>query len=150
MNRNVVSWCCLFFSTPLMAFPCFFTLAKDSCWIDYDVTVVVTDADTSQQVLSINVPKGKSWTRQAFTCQTNQKLLYTATFEPTIWDNGKDAVYSAQHYWALPSAPTSKEKAWEIPVCYPAAFAAVPFPPNVSGNCQCDFDSIPAIPLQAS
>ena len=137
---------CALFSSKLLAFSCFYTLVKDSCWTDYTVTVVVTNVDTNKKLVTVTVPKGQSWARQAFSCEPNEKLNYTATFEPTIWENGKGALYKAQHYWALPDEPTAKQKAWDIPVCYPSAFAEVPFPPAAGGNCKCDFKSVPPIP----
>jgi len=138
------------FSTKIFAFPCFFTLVKDSCWTDYDVTVTVHDVINEQTILTVTVPKGKSWVREAFTCQPNQKLKYTAIFSPAIWENSEGKVYNAQHYWALPETITAAQKAWDIPVCYPEAFAEVPFPPKASGNCKCDLNSIPPIPPVAS
>jgi hypothetical protein len=149
MSPKLIFLCSTLLSTQSMAFPCFFTLVKDSCWTDYTVTVNVTDVDTNQTIISVSVPEGQTWVRQPFTCQPSQKIVYTATFEPAIWENSEGVIYKAKRYWALPSTITPKQKAWEVPVCFPAAFAEVPFPPKVIGNCKCDFSSVPAIPLQA-
>lgn len=146
IKRNAILISCTLFSAPLFAFPCIFTLLKDSCWTDFNVTVVVTDVLTDKPVLSITVPKGQSWGRQSFECQPSQKLIYSATFNPIIWEGTEDKVYYAQQYWSLPEAFTTKQKAWEIPVCYPAAFSEVPLPATGGANCRCDFNTVPAIP----
>lgn len=134
------------FSTQILAFPCIFTLVKDSCWTDFNVTVVVTDVQTNKPIMSITAPKGKSWQRQSFECQPGQKLVYSATFNPVIWEGTEGRVYHAQQYWSLPESHTAKQAAWEIPVCYPAAFSEVPLPATGGENCRCDFLSVPAIP----
>lgn len=131
------------------AFPCFLTLVKDSCWTDYSVTVTVKDATSNQNLLTVTAPKGQPWVRDTFVCQPNQKLFYSATFEPVFWEGSEGVVYSAIRYWILPNQITDKQKAWEIPICYPAAFASVPFPPKVGGDCQCNFANVPTIPLQS-
>ena len=147
-NRIILSLSGVLLSTTLFAFPCFYTLAKSNCWVDYDVTVNVYDTKNNQLLKTVVVPKGKAFVREAFVCEAGQTLNYTATFTPKIWENEIGAVYNAQHYWALPVELTAKTKAWEVSVCYPDAFAEVPFPPQASGNCKCDFASIPVIPPQ--
>ena len=146
IKHNATFISCALFSTQLLAFPCIFTLVKDSCWTNFNVTVVVTDVQSNKPIASITVPKGKSWDRQTFECQPGQKIIYSATFNPVIWEGSEGRVYNAQHYWALPDSFTSSQKAWEIPVCYPSAFAEVPMPATGSGNCRCDFLSVPPIP----
>ncbi|MGQ3889381.1 hypothetical protein ACQUW5_10155 [Legionella sp. CNM-1927-20] len=137
----------ILFSSQLLAFQCYLTLVKDTCWTDYAVTVKVLDAQNNDVNLStLTVPKGQSWGRQPFTCQPNQKLLYQATFEPYIWENQKNTVYNAISYWTLPSAAKPGESAWEIPVCYPKAFSEVPLPPQATNNCVCNFSQVPPIP----
>ncbi|WP_419420900.1 hypothetical protein ACNVED_06270 [Legionella sp. D16C41] len=137
----------LIFSSQLFAFQCYFTLVKDSCWTDYAVTVKVLDAlNNDNNLLTITVPKGQAWGRLPFTCQPNQKLLYQASFEPSIWENQKGEVYNAINYWTLPPAIKTGQSAWEIPVCYPRAFSEVPLPPQATNNCTCDFKNIPPIP----
>ena len=150
ITRKLFFVSALIVSNQSLAFPCFFTLAKDNCWINYDVTVLVIDVQSQQQILSVTIPKGKAWVREPFVCQPNQKLDYTATFSPIIWEGSEGVIYKAQHYWMLPAAPTAIQKAWEIPVCYPSAFSEVPYPPTASGHCKCDFTSIPAIDLVAN
>lgn len=133
-------------ANPVFAFTCYFTLAKDSCWINYDVTVNVLDASDNSQVTSINVPKGKSWNRQKFECQPGQKFMYSASFTPAFWENEKGATYEALQYWTLPATIASGTSAWELPVCYPKAFSEVPLPPTAGNDCQCSFKEIPPIP----
>jgi hypothetical protein len=136
----------LLFSSQLLAFQCYFTLVKSNCWADYSVTVNVVDVANNNTVLTIVAPKGQLWARQLFTCQSSQEFLYKATFEPYIWENEKGEVYNAINYWTLPSAIKAGESAWEISVCYPKAFSAVPLPPKATNNCACDFSQVPAIP----
>jgi len=143
---KIVALSSLLVSSQVLAFPCFMTAVKDSCWGDYDVTVVVRNAITGDTLTTVEVPKGQFWTRVPFTCEGGQRLGYSATFEPTIWDSGKGAVYQGTQYTLLPLAPKPTEKAWEIPICFPAAFPGTPYPPTASGNCKCDMKSIPPVP----
>ncbi len=130
---------------PLLAFPCYFTLAKSNCWANYDVKVDVLDAVSRKILTTVQVAKGQTWTRQSFNCQPGQKLIYFASFQPSFWQSEKGKTYAALRFWALPSTVTEKDSAWEIPVCYPDAFSAVPFPPDAAGDCKCDLGSIPPI-----
>lgn len=132
----------------LFAFPCFLTMVKDSCWTNYDVSVVVTDVVTNKSIMTIAVPAGKSWDRQEFVCQPGERLMYTATFSPIFWATDQGKSYLARNYWLLPSTIGTGDTAWNINVCYPADFEEVPMPPNVTGNCACNFKGIPAVPLQ--
>lgn len=145
MIRELSFLLAMLLSSSIWAFPCFFTLAKDNCWINYDVTVVVVDSKSQQPILSVNIPKGKSWVREPFVCQPGQELEYSATFSPVIWEKSEGTVYKALHYWVLPDAPMAQQKAWDIPVCYPSAFSEVPYPPTATGHCRCDFSNIPPI-----
>lgn len=145
--RLFVSICLMIVSAQSFAFPCFFTLVKDSCWTDYDVKVMVMDATTNKQVIAVEVPKGKSWARQSFSCQPAQRFFYKAAFQPSFWQSEAGKSYMSLRYWSLPGA-IGDDTAWNIPVCYPAAFAEVPFPPTATGNCKCDFSTIPAIQPQ--
>ena len=135
-------------SMPLFAFPCVFTLAKDSCWTNYDVKVNVLDSVSNKILLTIEVPKGQSWARGNFDCHTAQSLMYQATFEPVFWQSEVGKSYNALRYWFLPGSIAQGVTAWEIPVCFPADFSSVPFPPDASGDCKCDFNSIPAVKPQ--
>ena len=146
IKRNAVFVCCVLLSTQLFAFPCTVTLVKDSCWTNFNVNMVVTDVQSGKPITTILVPKGTSWKRGSFECQPSQKIIYSATFDPAIWEGTEGRIYNAQQYWALPESFTSSQKAWEIPVCFPSAFAEVPMPATGSGNCICDFTSVPAIP----
>lgn len=145
--RSLIASAGLLLSTQLYAFDCYFTLVKDSCWANYEVTVNVVDAVANKRLTTVVVPKGQSWARNQFTCMPNQNLMYYATFSPIIWQSKKDKIYQAKKYWILPKAPKEGELAWNIPVCFSREFSEVPFPPDASGNCQCDFDSVPAIKL---
>lgn len=146
MMSKTMSLACVLFSTQVLAFPCFMTVVKDRCWGNYDLTVIIRDASTDSTLLTVVVPKGQFWTRAPFTCQGGQRLGYSASFEPNIWDSDKGVVYQGTKYTLLPLAPTALEKAWEIPICFPLAFPGTPYPPTAIGNCACDMKSIPPVP----
>lgn len=135
-----------------MASTCFLTLVKDSCWTDYQLTVDVLDASVSQSILSLSVPKGKSWSRQEFTCHAGQSFNYSATFSPVFWKTDTNKHFAGKRTWTLPQKMAEGSTAWSITVCYPEEFAEVPFPPMVAGKCQCDTQSIPPVvaPKKAS
>jgi len=131
---------------PLYAFRCVFTLVKDSCWKDFDVTVAVKEVRTDKPLFSLSVAKGESWSRKEFACEAGAEIIYSATFSPSIWKGSEGKTYLAQRFWSLPTAIKAGETAWEIPVCFPGAFAEVPLPATAGSNCACNFDAVPAIP----
>ncbi|MDI1352240.1 MAG: hypothetical protein PSV35_05635 [bacterium] len=133
------------FSFPSRAITCYFTLAKDSCWINYNVSVDVIDSLTETILTTISVPKGKAWTRQTFDCKPAQSLRYVARFTPVFWEKDVGKTYNAIRSWSLPEKINPGDVAWNVSVCYAKDFSLVPFPPDASGNCSCDFDSIPKI-----
>ncbi|MBA2656128.1 MAG: hypothetical protein H0U70_03990 [Tatlockia sp.] len=140
--------CLLFlipFSSESFAFQCYLTLVKDSCWTNYEVKLNVLNAASNKLLTSVSAAKGKSWARQAFDCEPGTKLIYQASFQPIFWESDKGKSYMAIHYWTLPDQIGAKESAWDIPVCFPSAFAGVPFPPHAAGDCRCDFLDIPSI-----
>ena len=125
------------------AFPCFITVAKDSCWTNYDVTVRVIDAHTNQQFGQIILPKGKSVAVLSFQCDPSQVFMLNAQFSPIIWQNDAGKMYSSQSYLTLPSAVKPGEVGWNFSTCYPSDFAGVPMPPTATNSCKCDFSSAP-------
>ncbi|KTD09104.1 periplasmic protein [Legionella gratiana] len=133
-------------SNSLWAITCYYTLAKDNCWSNYTVTVDVMDAATAKVLTTAIIPPGKSWVRQSFLCEPGQKLMYRAQFSPAIWESGKGESYYAKNYWSLPNEVNPGDSAWNVSVCYPSDFSQIPLPPDATGTCKCDFDSIPAIP----
>ncbi|MCA0404012.1 MAG: hypothetical protein LCH30_09485 [Proteobacteria bacterium] len=146
MKRLFFSCVLAGFSLNTFAFTCYFTAAKDSCWQNYDVNIKVMDAIDNKEVMTVVLPKGKPWVRQTFECQPSQKLMYEATYQPVFWKTEEGKSYMALRYWTLPEEIGKAQSAWEISVCFPADFAAVPLPPEASGTCQCNFKDIPAIP----
>ncbi len=148
MNRIFALFLTLSCSTPLWSFNCYFTLAKDSCWTNYNITVDVVDDTTSTVLTTVSVPSGTPWVRQQFTCQPAQKLMYKARFTPIFWQSDANKTYSADRFWFMPGTINPGDKAWELPVCFPSNFAEVPFPPDATGNCKCDFSVIPTIKPQ--
>ncbi len=142
---------CLLFSSQALAFDCYFTLLKDSCWTNYNVTVTVADGVTGDKLITLTVPKDKSWERKKFTCKAGQILQYTAQFSPVFWQNQQDKVYPAKHNLYLPKTiDKTKEIAWNLPVCFGREFAGIPFPPDAEGSCKCDFTTIPPIQKNGS
>lgn len=135
----------LLFTTPLWSFTCYFTLAKDSCWSNYNVSVDVMDDNAGKVLTTVNVPAGTQWVREKFTCQPAQKLMYRARFTPVFWQNDVGKTYSADRFWFMPGTINPGDTAWNLPVCFPANFSEVPLPPDAKGNCKCDFSIIPDI-----
>lgn len=142
--RHFVLYFSLITCSPAWSFTCFYTLIKDSCWTNYDVSVEVTDAGNLSKLFTVDVPKGKSWTRVKFECSAAQSLLYVAKFSPIFWESDKDKTYPALRNWSLPGTVSPGDLAWTIPVCFPEDFSEVPAPPTGSGTCKCDKESIPA------
>lgn len=137
------------FSTQASAFTCFLTLLKGSCWTDYDVTVNMSNATTGKPVLTLSVPKGKSYGRQKFTCDAGEEFNYTATFSPIFWQADKGKVFKGKRTWLLPESIKEGDTAWNITLCYPDEFAETPLPPTATSNCQCSSKGIPPVPVPA-
>lgn len=135
----------LSFSSAADAYTCFFTLVKDSCWTDYNVTVDVTDASTSKTLFRISVPKGKSWARKKFSCDAAESFDYRASFSPVFWQSDKGKHFSGKRTWTLPQTMKAGDTAWSITVCYPEEFSEVPLPPTANSQCACDMKSIPPV-----
>ncbi|MCX7115621.1 MAG: hypothetical protein NTW08_06925 [Gammaproteobacteria bacterium] len=127
------------------SFPCYVTVLKDSCWTNYDVQVMVMDGVQKKQLLAVSVPKGQAYQRQKFECSARQELAFNATFQPVIWENEKGMVYPAKQFVFLPEAVNKDDKAWNIPICFSSAFTKVPMPPAATGQCVCDFATVPAL-----
>jgi len=141
-----IAGCIIFLSSgSLWSFNCYYTLVKDSCWTNYNVSVDVLDVAAGTVITTAIVPAGKSWTRLSFGCQPNQKLMYRAKFSPIFWASDAGKTFEAQNYLSLPAAINPQDTAWDLSSCYPADFSEVPLPPGATGNCQCDFKSIPAV-----
>lgn len=144
MLKEIIAGLAILCSTASWSFTCYFTLAKDSCWVKkYTVTVNVIDEKTSKVLTTVTVPADTPWARQEFSCEPSQELKFTATFTPIIWAKDKDTVYPGQDFRNLPAAIKPGETAWNISVCYPSFFAEVPLPPDATTKCKCDFSSIP-------
>lgn len=130
------------------AFPCFLTIVKDSCWINYDVTVKVLDSSSNQVISTIIIPKGNRWARESFACQPKQIINFQAVFSPVFWASDQGKIYPGQNYWTLPFKIAKGDTAWSITMCYPEQFAEVPLPPTAKGNCQCNKTGIPPVKPQ--
>ena len=130
------------------AFPCFLTLVKDSCWTNYNVSVVVLNATTGEPINTILVPQGKSWDRLQFDCQPGLQVSFSATFTPIFWANDAGKTYSSQRNWSFPASIAKGDTAWNVTLCYPSEFAGVPLPPDAGSHCSCNTDSIPPVKPQ--
>lgn len=135
-------------STQSFAFTCYFTLVKDSCWTNYDVTVSVLDARANKELVKLTVPKGTQWLRQAFDCEAGMTLMHKATFEPSFWESEKGRVYSSLNFLTLPDTVPKATAAWDLPICFPEKFSSVPLPPDAIGHCQCNMNAVPPVPVQ--
>jgi hypothetical protein len=133
---------------PAFAITCYMTIAKDSCWTKYDVEIDVIDSTADTLLTTVKIPKGQQWTRQTFPCKPAQKMAYVARFSPVFWQTDAGKSYSALRSWGLPETIHPGDTAWNVSVCYPADFAMVPFPPEGTGKCACDFTNIPEIKPQ--
>lgn len=132
-------------SPAVFASTCFITFVKDSCWTDYNLTIAVTDASTSKQLLSVSVPKGIPWVRKTFSCEAGESFNYAATFSPVFWATDKGKVFRGTRTWTLPQTMEKGATAWDITVCYPEQFSEVPLPPTGGSHCKCDTQSIPPV-----
>lgn len=148
MQRLLILLLGVGFTVQVQAFPCFLTMVKDSCWGDYNVTVVATDGSTGKQITTVVVPQGQSWSRVQFDCQPAEAISFIATFTPVIWESDKGKSYAAQRQWTLPEVIKQGDTAWNITMCYPAEFSEVPLPPTANNNCKCNTDDIPAVKPQ--
>ncbi len=142
---GLVALWCMVMSFELEAFPCYVTVVKDSCWLNYDVTIMVSNMVTQAVVTNVLIPKGQTWARQEFTCQPNQKFLYAASFQPIIWQNDAGKSYRGLRSWGLPVEFDSTSVAWELKLCYASDFSETPLPPQSEGHCQCDFTKVTPI-----
>ena len=95
-----------------------------------------------------SVPAGKSWDRKTFECTPEENLIYIARFSPVFWESDKGKTYQGLRNWFLPGTINPGDRAWTIPVCYPADFSQVPLPPKRDNNCKCDFSVIPDIKIK--
>ncbi|KTD21355.1 hypothetical protein [Legionella londiniensis] len=139
----------LLFSLEASAFTCYLTVAKDNCWLNYNVTVTAMDAEKNNEPLvTVIIPQGSAWARQKFTCEPDQTLRFKAQYSPVFWEKERGKAYFAKKYWVLPKKIDKEERAWNITVCYPEQFSEVPLPPEAVSKCKCDLDTIPPIPPQ--
>ncbi len=127
------------------AFPCYFTLVKDNCWTDYNVTVDIVDTSNKKVVASLNMPKGKSWDRKEIACQPMQTFMLQAQYTPVIWQQDAGKIYYGKRYWSFPEEIKPGESAWNMVICYADHFQGLTLPPTSSGHCVCDMKGIPAI-----
>ncbi len=126
------------------ALPCYITIAKDNCWTNYNVNIDIVDTLTEKVIASMSMYEGTPWVRQKIVCQPGQTVLLKATFTPVFWEADIGKVYFGRRYWSFPKQLVAGESAMSITICYASDFAAVSLPPEASGDCACDMESIPA------
>ena len=148
MDRLFIIIFGLFLSIKAMAFPCFLTIVKDSCWTKYDVTVSAVNAGTGKDATSVTVPKSEKWKRVKFSCEPEEILTFKAVFSPVFWKSDEGKIYSSRRDWPFPDKIEKEASAWGVTLCYPKDFSEVPLPPDAVGNCVCDKSGIPPIPPQ--
>jgi hypothetical protein len=144
IQRSVLFLLSSLCSFSLMAFPCYLTLIKQTCWKDYALTVTMRDADKSMPITDIKIPTGELWTRVPFDCKPQESLSFVAQFTPVIWQGDENKTYLAKRNWFLPQTVQPDILAWNIDICFPGDFTAVPAP-NGSANCPCDKSIVTAI-----
>lgn len=129
----------------LHAFQCFLTLVKDKCWEKYTVSINVVNSLKDKSIMTMIIPQGQAWVRQPFTCEPKDSITLHATFSPVFWEKDDGKVFSGLHDWKLPETIKKGATAWNITVCYPADFAAVPLSPEADSHCGCDRENIPPV-----
>ena len=145
MFKFIILLCSLCFFSYAQAFPCFMTIVKENCWLNYTLNVDVIDADTGKSIMNVVVPQGTAWVRKPFTCQVGEVLSLNAVFDPVIWESQADKVYAGKHYWGLPKEISKGQSGWNVTACFAKDFSEVPLPSDASGGCKCDLKSIPLI-----
>ena len=148
MSKLLIALFSICLAVQAQAFPCFFTLVKDSCWTNYNLSVIVRNASTGKSITTVTVPQGKSWAREQFDCQPAEQISFSATFTPVFWEADIGKIYPSRHDWSLPEAVTAGDTAWNLNICYPSEFAEVPLPPEASSHCGCKTDNIPPVKPQ--
>jgi hypothetical protein len=127
------------------AVSCYFTVAKEDCWKDYDVKISIWDNKIEKQLVILHLPKGELWKRVRFECHPKQSFRYTASYSPEIWKGQANKVYHGKKTMALPLEVKPGEAAWHLRLCYSDAFNGVTLPPGASKACQCDWSKIPEV-----
>ena len=149
MSRWIGMLLLVAFTTNALAFKCYITLVKGACWKNYDVNLYVSSpTNQDKQIVTLTAPKGKNWSRATFDCHPKQTLKLTADFSPVFWASDKGKIYNSLNYWNLPDSIKPGEKAWNVTMCFPKQFSEVPRPPEGSGKCACDLESVPKVPEQ--
>lgn len=142
ITRLIACFCLCFFFNGAWSFPCYYTLVKDNCWADYDVSVDVIDSANLKKLLTLSLPKGTSWTTSEFNCTPAQGFIYMAKFSPVFWAADEGKQFRGLRNWTLPGTIKPTDVAWTIPICFTSDFADVPLPPDSKGNCKCDFTQV--------
>ncbi len=143
--RTVILFFSVICSGPIWSFTCYYTLAKDSCWTQFNVSVDVINPAATGKIMTVTAPAGTPWVRESFDCTPAESLIYIARFSPVFWKNDEGKTFRSIRDWSLPGTINPGDSAWNIPVCFPADFAEVPLPPKADSNCHCDFSVIPEI-----
>lgn len=148
LKQSAIGLLALFNSYVASAMTCYITLAKDSCWTNYNVTLNVLNAsDENDKIVIVKAPKGKTWSREQFECEPSQTLKIEAQFNPVFWEKEQGKKYYGRKYWVLPASLPKEGEVWNISLCYQRDFSGVPLPPNAQGQCICNFKSIPPVKL---
>lgn len=123
-------------------------MVKDRCWEKYTITIDVAKSNKEQPIMTMIIPQGQSWVRQPFACEPAESITLHASFSPFFWEKDEGKKFSGLHDWRLPEKIKENETAWNITVCYPGDFAAVPIPPEAGNQCGCVRDNIPPVEPQ--
>lgn len=124
------------------AIDCYFTVAKDNCWLNYDVKINIINNALDRTIAVVDIPKGESWKRVRMQCEPKQSFRFLATYSPEFWVGQEGKKYSGKRRISLPLTIKKDEIAWNIPICYMADFIGVPIPPAANKACLCDWSKI--------
>lgn len=132
-----------------VAMNCYFTALKDSCWLNYDVTIQLISGENGATVTYLTIPKGKSWARTKISCSNGDGFSLSATFNPPIWEKDKGRVFKGNTILRVPDKLPQGYVSWDVRSTYPNNFARIPMPASTTGACRVDWSQVPEVQLKA-
>lgn len=127
------------------AFDCYFTVAKNSCWLNYDAKVEVVDNALDKVIAVVDIPKGELWRRIHVKCEPKQSFRFIASSSSEMWKDQVGKKYNSRRRISLPIDIKSTEKAWNIPICFTNDFSGMPMPITAAHDCTCDWSKVPKV-----
>ena len=130
------------FTTSGFALQCTIKVQKADCWANYNVMIGVrTNAGggTRTAVLTKKTKKKEAVFEKTVVlpCKVGNRLIYSAKFNPPLWDDEKkDAIVAQNQAISVPQV-TEKTTAVAMTICYPEDFKNAPFPYEYTPSCEC-------------